>query len=119
LIHPIIVILPVAVLAVLVLDTVGSLASRRYGFRYGSLTLISWALRIATGFFAARYGTIKISFFAGGAVALIDATLGWYISWKIGPGRPQGEITSDLLVNTVLVVTLTGAALGFIGGLLA
>jgi len=117
--QPIILVLAIGVLAVLVLDTVGSLASRRFRFQYGSLSTISWILRIGTGFFAARYGNIKLSFLAGGLVAFIDATLGWYISWIIGPGRPQGEITAGLIARTVLMVTLIGAALGFIGGLLA
>lgn len=117
--QPIILVLGIGVLAVLVLDTVGSLASRRFRFHYGSLNAISWILRIGTGFFAARYGNIKLSFLAGALVAFIDATLGWYISWIIGPGRPQSEITAGLIARTVLMVTLIGAALGFIGGLLA
>ena len=116
---PIIVILAVGILSVLLVDTLGSLAARHFGFRYSSLFVISWALRLATGFFAARYGDIKASFFAGGAVALIDATVGWYISWRIGPGRPEGQITIETMVMAVLIITLTGAALGFIGGLLA
>ena len=79
--QPIILVLAVGVLAVLALDTIGSLASRRFGFQYGSLTAISWILRIGTGFLAARYGNIKLSFFAGGLVAFIDATLGSTRCW--------------------------------------
>ena len=117
--QPIILVVTIGVLAVLALDTIGSLASRRFGFKYGSLTLFSWALRIGTGFFAARYGSLKLSFLAGGFVALIDATLGWYISWIIGPGRPKDNVTVESMAWTVLIVTLVGASLGYVGGLLA
>jgi hypothetical protein len=95
------------------------MASRQFGFHYGSLSIISWLIRIGTGFFAARYGSLSLSFLAGGIVAFIDATLGWYISWIIGPGRPRNKITNTLIARTVSIVTFTGAALGFVGGLSA
>jgi hypothetical protein len=117
--QPIIIVLAVGVIAVLLLDTIGSFASRRFGFNYGSLRVISWVLRIGTGFFAARYGSISLSALVGGLVAFIDATLGWYISWIIGPGRPKRPISRQLIGRIVLRVTLTGAALSFVGGLLA
>ncbi|SRR5258707_10342379 len=117
--QPIILVLVVGAIAVLVLDTIGSFASRRFGFNYGSLRVISWVLRIGTGFFAARYGSISLSVLVGGIVAFIDATLGWYISWIIGPGRPKRKIPAKLIGGIVLWVTLTGAALSFVGGLLA
>jgi hypothetical protein len=119
LMQAIILILVVGVVAVLMLDTIGSIASRRFGFQYGSLSILSWVLGIGTGFFAARYGSLSLSLLIGGIVAFIDATLGWYISWIIGPGRPKNRITAALIAKTVLIVTLTGAALGFVGGLLA
>jgi len=114
-----ILILVVGVLAVLTLDTIGSIASRQFGFHYGSLSVISWLIRIAVVFLSARYGSLSLSFLTGGSVAFIDATLGWYISWIIGPGRPKKKISNTLMARTVLIVTFTGAALGFIGGLFA
>ena len=82
-------------------------------------SVLSWILRIGTGFFAARYGSLSLSVLVGGLVAFIDATLGWYISWVIGPGRPQSNLTSAQISRTVLIVSVTRAALSFIGGLLA
>src|SRR5262245_7743829 len=111
--QPIVVVVAFGVVAVLVLDTIGSFASLRFGFNYGSLSVVSWILRIGTGFFAARYGSIALAIFAGGFLAFIDATLGWYISWVIGPGRPKGRLTSKSIGGIVAKVTLTGAALGF------
>lgn len=112
-------VLIVGILTVLLLDIIGSLASRRFGFYYGSLSVISWALKIGVGFFAARQGSLGLSVLAGGVVAFVDATLGWYISWIIGPGRPESKTTATAISTTVLIVTLLGAALGSIGGLFA
>jgi hypothetical protein len=115
----IILILVVGALAVLTLDTIGSIAARQFGFRYGSLRIISWLIWFGTGFFAARYTSVSLSPVAGGSVALIDATLGWYISWLIGPGRPKSEINGMRISKIISIVTLKGVALGLIGGLLA
>jgi hypothetical protein len=115
----IVLVLIVGALAVLVLDTIGSIASRQFGFRYGSLAIVSWILWLGTGFFAAWYGRLSLSLLAGGIVAFIDATLGWYISWLTGPGRPKSKVSGTVIGRTVLIVTAKGAALGFIGGLLA
>src|SRR5258707_8094216 len=103
--QPIILVLVGGAIAVLVLDTIGSFASRRFGFNYGSLRVISWVLRIGTGFFAARYGGISLSVLVGGIVAFIDATLGWYISWIIGPRRPKRKIPAKLISGIVFWVT--------------
>jgi hypothetical protein len=115
----IILILVVGALSVLTLDTIGSIAARQFGFAYGSLRIISWLLWFGTGFFAARYTSVSLSPLAGGIVALIDSTVGWYISWLIGPGRPRSEIDNMRIGQIISIVTLKGAALGLIGGLLA
>jgi len=117
--QPIVVVVAFGVIAVLALDTIGSFASLYFGFNYGSLSAVSWILRIGTGFFAARYGSITLGALAGGVVAFIDSTLGWYISWIIGPGRPKGGLTTKSIGRIIAKVTLTGAALGFVGGFLA
>ena len=49
---------------------------------------------------------------AGGIVALIDATVGWYISWLIGPCRPKSEMNGMRIGRIISIVTLKGAALG-------
>ena len=55
---------------------------------------------------------------ASGITSLVDSTLGWYISWVIGPGRPVVEMDSTAIISTIFFVTLLGAILGFIGGLI-
>ena len=115
----IILVLIVGSFAVLLFDTIGSIASRQFRFRYASLAIVSWILWLGTGFFAAWYGQLYLSLLAGGIVAFVEATLGWYISCLIGPGRPKNKLSRIAIGKIVLIVTMKGAALGFIGGLSA
>ena len=105
----------VGAFAALAFDTIGSLASRAFDFKYESLFIGSWLLYIGVGFFAARGSSFLFGVLAGGFVALVEATLGWYISWVIGPGRPKVEVTWSAICWAVLSVTLSGISLGFVG----
>jgi hypothetical protein len=81
--------------AVLVLDTLGSLAARHWGFNYAGLRAVSFIL----------------------VTALIDATLGWAISSALGATPRAGPPLTLLLITIVaLGVAVTGWALGMLGG---
>jgi hypothetical protein len=103
--------------SVLLFDTVGSLASRRFSFNYASLSPGSYLIRAGAGYFAEPYGGLEMSGLAGGIVAFVEATLGWYISWIIGPGRVKPEPTKQTIVYVILVVSLKGVGFGLGGGL--
>jgi hypothetical protein len=103
--------------AVLILDTVGSLAARRWGFAYGSLSAISFLLYFCAGVGAGRLAGVWAGGVAGGVTALIDATLGWAISSGIGAPRRAG-LTALTIVVVALGVILTGWVLGLLGGAL-
>jgi len=107
-------------IAVLVLDIFGSLASKAFGFAYGSLAWGSLIIYAAAGFFAARSGGLRTAAQGGGVVALVDATLGWAISWALGPGRPAAGYTGvGPILGTIALAWLTGMVSGFVGGLIA
>ena len=114
--HFILIIL-IGAFAVVAFDTVGSLASRNFGFGYQWLTMGSFLIYAGVGFAASKYNGLLFAPLAGGITSLVDSTLGWYISWVIGPGRPAMEMDSTAIISTVIFVTLTGAVVGFIGGL--
>jgi hypothetical protein len=53
-------------------------------------------------------------------VALIEATIGWYISWQIGPGRPANVVvTPSYLSRSIASVALIGAVIGAGGAVLS
>jgi len=102
-------------LAVLILDTLGSLAARHWGFAYGSLSAISFLLYFCAGVGAGRLAGVWAGGLAGGVTALIDATLGWAISSGVGANRRAG-LTPLTIVVVALGVVFTGCMLGLVGG---
>ena len=113
------------VVAVLILDTVGSIMSKRYRFPYTKLSSISFLLWATAGAFASQGGTpdliksIGLGWIAGLLVGLIDSTLGWWISWQVGPGRLRPESTAcTKIARIVFRVTMLAAAVGAFGALI-
>ena len=102
-------------LAVLILDTLGSLAARRWGFAYGRLSAISFLLYFCAGVGAGRLAGVWAGGLAGGVTALIDATLGWAISSGVGATRSAG-LPPRTIVVVALGVVFTGWVLGLFGG---
>jgi hypothetical protein len=78
-------------IAILAVDTVGSVVFADTGFPYIVFRYASFAIfavvGVAAGRVAGRYLDVIA---ASGIVGLVDATLGMYISWEIGPGRMIG-----------------------------
>ncbi len=84
----------IGVAGVLFIDSVGAWASRVFGFRYTILLYPQIAVWAASGSLAA-FGVASVvramglAVAAGAVVGLVDVTIGWWISAKIGPGRPR------------------------------
>ena len=106
-------------LAILILDTIGSLAARHWGFTYGSLAPISYILYFCAGVAAGRLNGIGSGGLAGAVTGLVDATLGWSISRALGPGLgTASQITPVAVIVVALGVVFTGWILGLFGGVL-
>lgn len=110
-------ILLIGVSAVVAFDIVGSLASRSFNFAYQWLTIGSFLIYAGVGFAASKYNSLLFAPLTGAIMSFVDSTLGWYISWIIGPGRPAMEMDSTAIISTVIFVTLIGAVIGFVSGL--
>ncbi|APW41772.1 hypothetical protein [Rhodoferax saidenbachensis] len=89
--------------AVLIFDTVASLASNGLGFPYGYAAIGSVLIYAVVGYFAFRRGGLIWVVGAAVLVALVDATLGLYISGQIGPGALPTDRFSIPVIATVLV----------------
>jgi hypothetical protein len=110
------------VIAVVVFDAVAAFASRALGFPYASATLGSYLLYFAVGVFAARTAgssPVKAAALAAAIAGLADASLGWWVSSLIGPGRPLAgfELTALRWAGVALFVVMLAAAIGTVGGL--
>jgi hypothetical protein len=107
-------------LAIVVFDLLASVASRTIGFRYSYATVGSWLIYAAFGFMIGRRVNVGAASLGVAIIALVEATIGWAVSWAIGPGRPPNGIPSiGVLAITVVLVTATGAIIGALAGVLA
>jgi len=113
------------VIAVLTLDTVGSILSVRRGFPYKKLTFISFHIWVAAAMLASRGAgsdlpkAIGVGLLAGFVVGLTDSTIGWWISWRLGAGRLMpGSVTAQTAIRIIFGVAIFASAGGGIGGLL-
>ena len=107
-------------LSVILLDMVGSFASLRFGFNYGILSVGSFIIYGVIGYAVmSASGRLRESIAAAVAVGAVDATLGWFLSWKIGPGEiPNAPLATIVVTALVVAVVIAGAA-GAIGAWLA
>ncbi len=92
-------------------------------YRYSRLRFGSYAIWAATGALAADgianpLAAVLSARIAGSLVGLTDATLGWWISWQIGPGRaPPEQAAPDRLAGVVMFVAALAGCFGALGGL--
>ena len=113
---PLIAILAASAVAVLAFDVVAGLAARRSGVDYAWFSIGSFVVWALAGVAAATVGPWWWAPVAGAVTALVESTAGWAISSRLGvgvPARPGGR------ARVAAAVTVTGAAIGFLGGLLA
>jgi hypothetical protein len=104
------------VLAVLTFDTAASLASLYFGFSYGSAAVGSVLIYTFIGYRVFRHGGLLAAVVAALLVELVDATLGWYISWQIGPGAiPRDQVTVSAIATTVALVHIFAAVCALFG----
>jgi hypothetical protein len=97
--------------AVLLFDTVASFASLRLGFPYGYASAGSVLIYGAVGYLAFRRRGFGAAIGAGLLVGLVDASLGWYISWLIGPGALPNSLATPFNIGASIVLVTLFAAL--------
>ena len=102
---------------IVLFDLVASVIARRTRMPYGRFIAGSFAIYAVTGGHAVAFGGLPGAALAGMAVALAEGTVGWAVSWWLGPGRPPAELrTASNVSAAIVVVILTGAAVGALGG---
>lgn len=106
--------------SVLVFDTVASLASKGLGFPYGYASIGSVLIYCAVGYFVFRRWSLIRAVGAAILVELVDATLGWFISWQIGPGAlPIDQVSSTIIVTTLVSVFVFAVLCALVGSAIA
>lgn len=123
------VVLSLSGLAIVLLDVIAAFATMRYGFDYDRTAWMSYTIYALAGFFAARCAGatapmeashgIALGALGGACTSLVDASIGWAVSWIMGPGRPPGGWPGFGFIAFVVGMVVTyGTVLGVVGGLL-
>jgi hypothetical protein len=101
---------------VVAFDALASVASAVLHFPYVYAGLGSVFIYTALALVAAlRFGFVR-GLVLGATLGLVDATIGWAVSWAIGPGRvPPGGFGLGVWFFTLLSVVGVGALCGLIG----
>lgn len=102
---------------VCVVDTALAVISQQAQIPYSSFIPISILIVAIFGFVAARRCGLLFAPFCGAILGLVDSTIGWSISWYIGPGEPGMELSFNEIAYTVTTVTAMDAVFGMVGGL--
>ncbi len=106
---------------VVAFDAAASIASSWLGFPYTYATAGSWLIYFGVGYVAAgATRSVGRAALAAGIVGSIEATLGWAVSWVIGPGRPPegSSYTLGSLVVAVPLVVAVASVIGSIAGVI-
>jgi hypothetical protein len=106
--------------AVLVFDTVASFASIALRFPYAYAWIGSCLIYATVGYVVFRRWNLVRAIGAAMLIGLVDATLGWFVSWQIGPGAlPAGQISTSILAITLVFVVIYAALCAGIGSAVA
>ena len=110
-------ILLIGLLAVGLLDTLGSLASRQLDFNYSLLTPVSFIIYGTTAFIAARQKDLKTGVFLAAILGLFDSTIGWKVSMLLdaNTGDIDNQVTTGLWIMTAILMTGLSALIGLLG----
>ena len=104
-------------LTVIAFDALAAIASQTVGFPYGYAAFGSAILYIFFAWLIARGSEFWAAVLLGMAMGLVDASVGWAVSWAIGAGRlPPGSLTATAWLLTAVSVVALGAVYGLVGG---
>jgi hypothetical protein len=104
-------------IAVGLLDTFGSIASRQLDFDYSLLSFVSFIIYGATCFLATRTEDLKTGVIYGTILGFFDSTIGLKISMMLdaNTGNYKYEITTAFWIFIVVYMIGFGALAGLIG----
>lgn len=108
-----------ALTAVTLIASLGAIASRVFNFNYGYLSILSFLVYVAIGYFVSPAAGLNIAILVSLAVGFYDATIGVKISFacKANFGRLQDEVekvTPSFMLTTMLFISPLLAFIGYL-----
>jgi hypothetical protein len=99
------------------IDTLGAIASRKFNFNYAYLSVLSFAVHIALGYFVSLQYGLSGAIVASAVAGLYDATIGFKLSIHLNAnnGLSKEEALKTLNVKTVITVACISMVFGIVG----
>jgi hypothetical protein len=109
----------IGAVVIIAYDFLSALISSITGIQYAFFSVGSFLLYVIFGFLAGLNSKWFQGIVAGAVMGLAESTIGWAISWYLGPGKPSIEMNVLLIAGTIIFVVLLASILGLIGGLVS
>jgi hypothetical protein len=111
--------LSIGLFGILIIDILGSIASRRFDFNYAYLSIFSFVFYTYIGFSISKLCSLESALIINFVIGLIDATLGVFISIKL---KAKTNLTEKerrdkkglYSIVTVLIFALICTAVGYV-----
>ena len=111
----------IGIASVTLIDSIGSIASRRLQFNYGWLTILSLSVYTCTGYFIGEESNLNLVFAANCIIGFYDATIGWKLSiiLRANTGMTDEEKAVLNLKARLFIMFIIAFLFGYIGFLLS
>lgn len=102
---------------IILISTIGAIASRKLNFNYAYLGILSGILYFVLGFFVSQKAGLKAALVISGLVALFDSTLGFLLSIHFKANNKYSKVQSlEMIgVKTSIGVILFAGILTLVG----
>jgi hypothetical protein len=104
----------VGIVCVLLIASLGAIAAKKLSFNFKNLRILSLLVYVSIGYFSGLNTGPVVTGLVCTLVGLVDSTIGWKISWLIGPGKlPDERNTKSQIIKTIIMVSLLAGVTGF------
>lgn len=120
-------ILIIGIALILIFDTLGAIASRKFNFNFSKISILSLFIFLGISIWATKTINATAGISIAGLLSLVDATLGWRLFNQFNPnlGELETQFTKeaqdgkDLKPTFVFGMVLFGIFVGWVGSLIA
>ena len=110
----------IGIICVLLIDTIGAFLSKQFSFNYKSLSVLSFMVYAVIGFLVGQESSLIYVVIVCMALGFFDATIGWKLSWVIGPGKLPPEYSNkSYIIRAIVTVSFLAGTIGYIAAMSA
>jgi hypothetical protein len=119
--YQILLIIFVGIIAVTLIDTLGSFSSRKLKYNYAYLTPLSLAVYTLVGFYVSKVSQLDSAIMANCLVGIYDGTIGWKIAVALDAdmGTQKEQALKTPTTSRIAFMVVLGAAFACLGHWLA